>query len=136
MNSYAVTLRIVNIITEEVTATDRDEAESIACRRHDVDDDAVVGTELTVPGPYDYTCEQVQAAEAAAPQGFVKLRCKHLERFPHFIVEKGITGTLVRRGDDFGVVADTVICGCEEWLNEIDYTGCEEMIQDEWEVIQ
>lgn len=44
--------------------------------------------------------------------------CKPIERFPHFKVEPGVTGTIVAQGPDFiGIKLDTVVPGCEAWGN-------------------
>lgn len=45
---------------------------------------------------------------------------RDVERFPHFIARKGMTGTIVDACEDhIAVKMDTYIDGCEEWSNEI-----------------
>lgn len=52
----------------------------------------------------------------------MRVRLKHeVWRYPHFIVEKGATGTVVDIGapDVFAVCMDEKIEGAEEWENEV-----------------
>lgn len=55
----------------------------------------------------------------------VRMR-RDIDRYPHFMVAAGETGTVVTSDDQsFGVKMDQHIVGCEEWENEV--------IWQEWE---
>jgi hypothetical protein len=46
----------------------------------------------------------------------------NVDRYPHFLVPKGATGTVLDQGDGLFVVKlDQPVAGCEEWDQEIYY---------------
>ena len=56
---------------------------------------------------------------------------RSIDRFPHFIVEQGATGTVVEFSDGLvRVKMDDHIEGCEEWDNEIVWSDFGDDIDD------
>lgn len=67
------------------------------------------------------------------PPDGMRVQCtSSIDRYPHFLAEGPLTGTVVDHGDMFVVKVDQHIEGCEEWDNEVSYCDLVEHFWDEW----
>jgi len=80
----------------------------------------------------------LERVEALPPAG-TRVRLTHeLWRYPHFIADEGMVGTVVERSYDlFAVRMDRRLEGAEEWANEIHWypQNCDEWPEEEIEVL-
>lgn len=69
------------------------------------------------------------------PDGLRVQSTGSIDRYPHFLIDWSVTGTVVHHGDMFVVKVDQHIDGCEDWENEISYPYHPSQFWDEWSPI-
>jgi hypothetical protein len=79
---------------------------------------------------------QEKFAGRTPPDGLRVQSKSAIDRYPHFLAEGPLTGTVVDHGDMFVVKVDQHIPGGEEWDNEVSYCDLVEHFWDEWAPIK